>query len=132
MPRNLEASFALEDFRKARQEASLQEIMYFVTRRRGELLSFEEVRRKLKGVEGSRQELKEIPLDAIVGSVSRYHDFTRSFLPRGGIDKDRWTRVMAVAMGSAGFPPIDVYQIGDVYFVQDLSLIHISEPTRPY
>jgi len=119
MPRNLEASFALEDFRKARQEASLQEIMYFVTRRRGELLSFEEVRRKLKGVEGSRQELKEIPLDAIVGSVSRYHDFTRSFLPRGGIDKDRWTRVMAVAMGSAGFPPIDVYQIGDVYFVQD-------------
>ncbi|MCK4579563.1 MAG: ParB N-terminal domain-containing protein, partial [Candidatus Marinimicrobia bacterium] len=119
MPRSLEASFALEDFRKARQEASLQEIMYFVTRRREELLSFDEVRRKLKGVEGSRQELKEIPLDAIVGSVSRYHDFTRSFLPRGGIDRDRWTRVMAVAMGSAGFPPIDVYQIGDVYFVQD-------------
>ena len=119
MSPSLEAFFALEDFRKARREASLQEIMSLVTRRREELLSYDEVRRKLKGVEGSRQELKEIPLDGIIGSVNRYKDFTRSFLPRSGIDRDRWTGVMSSATGSTGFPPIDVYQIGDVYFVQD-------------
>ncbi|MCJ7661419.1 MAG: universal stress protein [Anaerolineales bacterium] len=119
MSPSLDKLFALEDFRKARQEASLQEIMYLVTRRREELLSYEEVRRKLKGVEGSRQELKEIPLDAIVGSVSRCQDFTRSFLPRSSIERDRWVRVMGVATGLTGFPPIDVYQIGEVYFVQD-------------
>jgi nucleotide-binding universal stress UspA family protein len=119
MSQNYEAIIALEDFRKARREASLQEIMQLVTRRREELLSYDEVRRKLKGVEGSRQELKEIPLDAIIGSVNRYNDFTRSFLPRSAIDRDRWTGVMSIATGSSGIPPIDVYQIGEVYFVQD-------------
>ena len=119
MPQSLEAIYALEDFRKARREASLQEIMQLVTRRREELLPYEEVRRQLKGVEGSREELKEIPLDAIVGSVSRYNDFTRSFLPRSAIDRDRWTGVRRIATGSTGIPPIDVYQIGEVYFVQD-------------
>ena len=30
------------------------------------------------------------PLDAIVGSVGRYQDFTRTFLPKHDSDQDRW------------------------------------------
>ena len=49
----------------------------------------------------------------------RYTDFTRTFLPREDFDKDRWARVMQEATGPTGLPPIEVYQIGDVYFVID-------------
>ena len=45
MPQSLEAFYALEDFRKARRDASLQKIMQLVTRRREELCSYQEVRR---------------------------------------------------------------------------------------
>ncbi|MGC9468398.1 MAG: universal stress protein, partial [Anaerolineae bacterium] len=63
--------------------------------------------------------LQDIPIDAIVGSVGRYSDFTRSFLPRQEVDPHRWARVKVAATGLAGLSPIEVYQIGDVYFVSD-------------
>jgi hypothetical protein len=89
------------------------------TGRSTELLSYEDVRAKLHAIETSGQVLREIPLDAIVGSVGRYADFTRSFLPKSNADRQRWARVKAVADGLTGFPPIEVYQIGEVYFVRD-------------
>ena len=58
-------------------------------------------------------------MDAIVGSVGRYHDFTRKFLPKSSINEDRWARVMASSQGLSGLPPIEVYRIGEVYFVRD-------------
>ncbi|MGD9092379.1 MAG: universal stress protein, partial [Anaerolineales bacterium] len=53
-----------------------------------------------------------------VGSVGRYDEFTRTFLPRYDWDKDRWARIMALAKDS-DLPPIEAYQIGEAYFVQD-------------
>jgi hypothetical protein len=61
----------------------------------------------------------EIPLDAIAGSVGRYADFTRSFLPRRESAQERWTRVRAAFDRVQDIPPITVFQIGDSYFVLD-------------
>lgn len=119
MPINDRFTLAVQDFQQARHSAILQEIFARLTRRGASLISYEEVRDKLRAVEMARQELKEIPLEAIVGSVGRYDDFTRSFLPRYDRDKDRWASVMALAMDSYDLPPIEVYQIGEAYFVQD-------------
>ncbi len=116
---NLSLSSAVRDFRHARREAAMQEIVARLTGKSADLLSFEDVRRKLKAKSSGSQELKEIPLDAIVGSVGRYSDFTRSFLPRQDSDQERWTRVKAAVIGSGGLPPIEVYQIGQAYFVLD-------------
>ena len=110
---------ALQDFKKARREAALQEILARITGKENQLLSYEDVRKKLHAREGSRTELREIPLDAIVGSVGRYSDFTRDFLPREEINEHRWARIMKEASGLRGLPPIEVYQIGDAYFVRD-------------
>ena len=83
------------------------------------LLSFDEVRAKLK-VRGQHYAgLQDIPLDSIAGSVGRYQEFNRAFLPAQEFIRERWKRVYAVAHSAEGFPPIDVYQIGDVYFVRD-------------
>ncbi len=52
-----------------------------LTRRPLELLSFEEVQEKLRLNENAYRGLQQVPLDQIVGSVGRYNDFTRTFLP---------------------------------------------------
>ena len=79
---------ALEDYNEARRKAAFQGLIARLMGKTAELelLSYEEVRQKLRGVESSREHRKTIPLDAIVGSVGRYHDFTRNFLPRENID----------------------------------------------
>ena len=90
-----------------------------LTGRSAELLSYETVRQMLKGKVSQQIGLKEIPLDAIVGSVGRYSDFTRSFLPRQDEDRERWARVQSKTSTMEGLPPIEVYQVGEVYFVRD-------------
>jgi nucleotide-binding universal stress UspA family protein len=97
----------------------MEQIVARFTGKSAELLSYDEVRKKLHAVEESGEELRNIPLDAIVGSVDRYTDFTRSFLPRYDSDIDRWIRVQVAVTEPTGLPPIEVYQIGEVYFVHD-------------
>jgi len=109
---------ALEDFQAARQQAALQEIIARLTGKSNRLLSYDEVVQKLKRTGSSDQGVQQIPLEAIVGSVGRYTDFTRSFLPRDDQDQVRWARVKTVA-SSTGMSPIEVYQIGESYFVLD-------------
>jgi nucleotide-binding universal stress UspA family protein len=110
---------AITDFRAARRKVAMQEIMGRITGRSTELLSYEEVRQKLRALESGKVELKQIPLNAIVGSVGRYTDFTRNFLPLKDSDEGRWARVMAATTGLVGTPPIEAYKIGEVYFVLD-------------
>jgi len=112
---------ALNDYKKARRGAAVQEML---ARLRGnledtELHSYDDVRKKLQAIEKSAEHLEEIPLASIVGSVGRYHDFTREFLPKASINENRWARVMASSQGLSGLPAIEVYRIGEVYFVRD-------------
>ncbi len=112
-------SIAVRDFRRARRKASLQQLL---DRFRGEsqrLLPYEEVMRQLAGRESGRWELREIPLASIVGSVGRYNDFTRDFLPLKDSVEGRWASVKVAMTGLIGLPPIEVYQVGEAYFVLD-------------
>lgn len=112
---------ALQDFTEARLKASLQEALARLTGKSNELLSYEDVAKKLKLRSRSDRGIREIPVDAIVGSVGRYTDFTRTFLPRRPEDQERWARVKAVMEDpvGVGMPPIEVYKVGDAYFVLD-------------
>jgi len=111
---------AVYDFHAARQRAALEEILARMTGKSNQLLSYEEVAQKLKLQARAERGVQFIPLNAIVGSVGRYTDFTRSFLPRNPSDEDRWARVKASLDNlPAGWPPIEVYQVGEVYFVLD-------------
>src|SRR5690606_38219672 len=58
-------------------------------------------------------------LDQIKGSVGRYTEFTSNFLPKSNDMRDRWSRVYAKVNSLEGVPAIEVYKIGDVYFVRD-------------
>jgi dienelactone hydrolase len=82
------------------------------------LLSFEEVQQKLRLTQNAYRGLQQVPLDQIVGSVGRYNDFTRTFLPLIESDSMRWQRVAELQV-EAGLPPIELYKVGDAYFVKD-------------
>ncbi len=110
---------AVLDFQEARRKAALQSLLEPLHGRPLDLLSYDEVRKRLHAVESSRRELKDIPLDQIVGSVGRIGDFTRDFLPLRESDRDRWARVRAAVENLSGLPPIEVYQVGEAYFVLD-------------
>lgn len=112
---------AVQDFREARQHVALQEVLARLTGKSNELLSFEEVAQKLRLAARTERGVQSIPVKAIVGSMSRYADFTRTFLPRRTDDEERWVSVKTAFSSpeGTGLPPIEVYKVGDVYFVLD-------------
>lgn len=110
---------ALEDFYRARRQAAVEELLARFTGANTELLSYEDVRQQFRLANVRNRGLQEIPLDKIIGSVGRYKDFSRTFLPKSDADKERWAKVKAAQEDMQGLPPIEVYQVGDAYFVID-------------
>jgi nucleotide-binding universal stress UspA family protein len=112
-------ALAVMDFRRARRKAALQELLTRLAGGRRDLLSYEQVRDRLRAKETPSWKLEDIPLDSIVGSMGRYKDFTRDFLPLERADEGRWARVKVAMNGAAGLPPIEVYRLGGAHFVLD-------------
>ena len=110
---------ALQQFRAARLQGNLEKIQAALSGKSADLLSYEDVRSKVNAQETNLRELKDIPLDAIAGSVGRYADFTRRFFPLQEGDENRWARVRLQAERLDGLPPIEAYQLGEAYFVID-------------
>jgi nucleotide-binding universal stress UspA family protein len=110
---------AVRDFDRARKQAALQQLMAKLTGKSVELLSYADVEKKLEARGEIKRGFREIPLDAIVGSVGRFKDFTRSFLPIRESNEERWARVRTAVDEMTGMEPIEVYQVGEVYFVKD-------------
>jgi len=110
---------ANQDFRRARSQAKLEEIMARLTGKSAELLCYADVHPNLRATSSAPRGLQDILIDAIVGSVGRCTDFTRSFLPMKDSDRARWANVELAVTDLKGLPPIEVYQIGQVYFVVD-------------
>lgn len=110
---------ALDDFHQARRQAAMQQLLARFTGESTELLSYDDIRKKLKVTNLRERGLHDIPVDKIIGSVGRYNDFTRSFLPKSNTSEERWARVKMAVSDLTGVPPIEVYQLGDAYFVID-------------
>lgn len=66
--------------------------------------------------------VQEIRLDHIVGSAAssaKADDFDPSFLPTTRRQRDRWTRLYTAMVEGGELPPIDVYRVGEGYYVID-------------
>ena len=67
-----------------------REILARLAGRSSELLSYDEVVEKLKLNVRTEAGVYDIPLKAIIGSVGRYNEFNRDFLPLKNDDQQRW------------------------------------------
>ncbi len=109
---------AHQDFERAKNRAFWRKVASWITGESNELLPFNEVRRL--PFEGQRYVgLRSVPLEKIVGSVGRYKDFDRAFLPRTESTRYRWENIDKAMEAGVALPPVELYKVGDVYFVKD-------------
>jgi hypothetical protein len=109
------------DFSRARRRAFLRRIGAYLRGDPGsnQLLSFDEVKGALGTVSQVYAGMREVPVSQIVGSVGRHRDFDRAFLPSKPDLGTRWRRIDEIMDRGEELPPVSLYKIGDVYFVQD-------------
>jgi len=110
---------ASREWQQARKAAFAQDVLDSLARRPSDLLPFEEVRQHLRLYHKRYRGLQDVPLDQIVGSVGRYRDFTRAFLPRQDGLENRWRRIERLVSSGGGLPPVELFKVGQVYFVHD-------------
>jgi hypothetical protein len=113
-------SFAVNKYERLTSRSLVQFLLGLFHQNPSEtLLSFDQIQQLLKNRTEVDRGTQLIPLDHIVGSVGRYRDFDRAFLPLSGADEVRWQRLDVAMNELRDLPPIDVYKVGDVYFVRD-------------
>lgn len=111
--------YAQKDFYNVYRARFWRRIGSWIAGRSNELLPYDEVRKQLP-FQGQRYAgLQTIPIDKIVGSVGRYRDFDRAFLPTQKETSERWVNISKAHYKDIALPAIDVYKVGDVYFVRD-------------
>ncbi len=112
---------AEDDFTRARRRYALDRLGSWLRGEPGEdsLLRSDEVVSAL----GFRGEyylgLRTIRLDTVVGTVEKARDFDRRFRPASEHDRQRWEQLDVAERDGAVIPPIEVYRVGVLHFVQD-------------
>jgi hypothetical protein len=107
------------DFSEARIQAFWDEIKGLISGKSTQLLPFDEVKNKLEICFARDSGIQTIPIDNIVGSEGRYRSFTKRFLPLAEDLRDRWKKVNQAHYFRRDLPPVELYKVGDVYFVKD-------------
>jgi hypothetical protein len=110
---------AQDDFSRARWKAIFSQIQHFLNTDRNKLLSLYDVKEILKPKNETYRGMQTVPINLIVGSEGRYRDFNKFFLPNADHLKARWTRVDEARIKDIILPPVQLYEIGGVYFVRD-------------
>lgn len=113
---------AESDFLRARRHQTLSALAAWIRSDTHDVvrsLSFDEVVDALGRRGESYLGTQVIPIEAIIGSVDKARDFDRRFRPTSGRSRERWERLSRASRTGESIPPIDVYQLGGYYFVQD-------------
>ena len=109
---------AKHDVERARLIASVDDLLSVLRGVPNELLPFDWVQHLAP--HGEHQlGLQSIEVDAVIGSVDRYREFSRHFLPKEDYLDERWIAIRAAQLGGRELPPIQVYKVGELYFVKD-------------
>ncbi len=108
-----------DDFDRALTKGFFARVLGFLRGKNQELLPFDEVRERLP-IQGQRYlGHMTVPINLIVGSQGRYMDFDRAFLPLQARSKERWASIDRAYMEQVDLPPVDLYKMGEIYFVKD-------------
>ena len=107
------------DFARARSRAFFGDILAFLSGRPRRLLSYDQVKEKLRIGGPIYRGIRTVDIARIVGSVNRYADFDRAFLPMHNRIAGRWQHVDRAFYEDVSLPPVVLYQVGEVYFVVD-------------
>ena len=107
------------DYERARFKAFLNRVWSTISGQPTKLLSYDEVKEKLRIGGPIYRGVRTVRVDQIIGSLNRYHEFDRAFLPTQSETSSRWQSVDRAFYQDVNLPPILLYKVGQVYFVVD-------------
>jgi hypothetical protein len=110
---------SMADYGRARAKAFFNDLLAYIRGRPNDLISFEEVKEKLRIGGPIYRGVRPVPLAQVVGSLNRYRDFDRAFLPTQAHTAERWRSISRAFYEDVSLPPVVLYKVGDVYFVVD-------------
>ncbi len=107
------------DYSRARFKAFLNSVWASLSGQPNRLLSYDEVKEKLHVGGPIYRGVQTVRVDQIVGSLNRYHQFDRAFLPTQDDTSARWLSINRAFYQDVSLPPVVLYKVGQVYFVVD-------------
>ena len=110
----LEAEEAYKKFLK-----SSRGIFGFNFKKKENLKSFSEIQKEENAYNSVNLGIKEVSLDKIVGSVEKYADFDKNFVPKNNVVKQRWINIYIGYTSDSMLPTVILYKIKDNYYVYD-------------
>jgi hypothetical protein len=118
---NLYSRVARREWNEARRKALWLQLHSSLSSKKIDLIDFDQLSQRFDLGNAAYRGVQKIPVAKIMGSVGRYHDFIQAFLPTSENMRQRWEKIATLYLdpSSRGLPPIEVYQVGDSYFVAD-------------
>ncbi len=110
---------ARNDFQRARFKAFIHRVLGALSGQPTTLLSYDEIKEKLRIGGPIYRGVQTVRVDQIAGSLNRYHEFDRVFLPASDKLAERWQSVNRAFYQEISLPPVVLYKVGEVYFVVD-------------
>jgi hypothetical protein len=107
------------DFTHARAKAFWNRILNILSGQPSTLLSYDDVKEKLHIGGPIYRGVRTVEVNKIVGSLNRYHQFDRYFLPLEDQIANRWQNIDLAFYQEVNLPPVVLYKVGEVYFVVD-------------
>jgi len=107
------------DFQRARFKAFMNQVWATLSGKPVTLLSYDRVKEKLHIGGPIYRGVQTVRVDQIAGSLNRYHEFDRVFLPTSDTLASRWQNISRAFYQEISLPPVVLYKVGQVYFVVD-------------
>lgn len=119
-PHNAYAASIVRDlYRRAWRQGQLNKLWSALTRQPRRLLSLAEVQATQQISSRSYIGIHTIPVCQIQGSEGRYNEFDLNFYPLQERTKERWLSLATAWYQGEAIPPVELIQVGNVYFVRD-------------
>ena len=106
---------ALRMYRTARVQAWLGQVWAMLTGRSDRLLHLGAVQASRCHYAGTRA----VPIRQIRGSEGRCEDFDAGLRPTQAHSQSRWLSVATARLKKVTLPPVELVQVGDIYFIRD-------------
>lgn len=108
-----------DDFSNAKNRARFQVLLSKLKWENSDLLSLYEVTELIKPRGETYKGMQTIHIEQIIGSEGRARDFSKAFYPKKELLKERWESIDRAHLQFIDLPSINVYKLGDWYFVRD-------------
>jgi len=110
---------ARADFQRVRFKAFMNRVWATISGQPTSLLSYDEIKEKLHIGGPIYRGVQTVLVEQIAGSLNRYQEFDRVFMPVRDELAQRWQNVNRAFYQDISLPPVVLYKVGQVYFVVD-------------